>query len=83
MLSDIIMRGIKDGHICQKLLADPKLTLEKAEEICLAAAKAEEGKGKKEGLTQNQLLKTNYCPRQNPQQTTKHQQHHHQTTHPM
>lgn len=41
MLRDRTVGGIKNGHICEKLLADPELTLEKAEEICSTAEKAQ------------------------------------------
>ena len=43
MLRDRIVGGIKDDHTRQKLLADPKLTLQKAEETCRAVKKADEG----------------------------------------
>ena len=42
MLRDRIVGGIKDDHTRQKLLANPKLTLQKAEETCRAVEKAEE-----------------------------------------
>ena len=73
MLRGKIVGGIKDDHICQKLLADPKLTLGKVEEICRAAEKSEEGmshlRKDKQGewiqylSQQNQSSRTNYSPR--------------------
>jgi len=57
MLHDCIVGGIRYDRIRQKLLADPKLMLEKAEEICRASEKAIEGmnhlhteKGKMESI---------------------------------
>ena len=70
MLRDRIVGGIKDDHTRQKLLADPKLTPQKAEEMCRAVEKAEEGmthlRKDKQGESiqyvsqQNQQPNTNY-----------------------
>ena len=59
LLRDRIVGGIRDDHMRQKLLSDSKLTLQKAEDICRAGEKAQEGMNTLKNSTSNAAESTN------------------------